>query len=512
LRTVTAGVRALRRAPLAVLPLTLEGGAVGVLVLLGVFPSSAESAIAGALFPIDIYFDLKQSLAFSFSWPTFAASVVLSVLVRSGSLAATLWLADDRRAPIASVWLPAARLSLVAVAALSPVAVFMYLSTTLRYAPFGIVAAVAGLLVAVVFVRRALSLDGGAGRPNGAGVPEVGGFLAYAYTLCAVGAAMSSLDRISAVPVGLLLMCLGPLHALFLLGWREHLRAETYPGAGTFAVGVTGLATIVFLSSVVYDRAIHDPPPVASADALGTLLLLGGADSTSETGALTEMDPRDVGFDPESTRTLSYRGPDATYDAADTRGDLTEIARTVSRQIEGEPAPRLLLGHSQASLVIDRIIDADLVAPDRSVVLAPPPPVPPAMSVPPPGRDGPGRVGGDAARAVAKLFDLAGLPAFDIDAAASPTNLRPVVVIDKRVSRVSVWALGDSVWLDGDWRRPGEINLVAISDHVGIANNRRALEGSRRFLAGGSVAGDEVSWRGFLVSLVRYAFEPWRPG
>jgi hypothetical protein len=73
------------------LPMTLEGIVAGALVLIGAFPSSAESAIAGALFPLDIYFDLKQSLAFSFSWPTFTASVLLSVLVRSGSLAATLW-------------------------------------------------------------------------------------------------------------------------------------------------------------------------------------------------------------------------------------------------------------------------------------------------------------------------------------------------------------------------------------------------------------------------------------
>jgi hypothetical protein len=494
------------------LPMTLEGIVAGALVLIGAFPSSAESAIAGALFPLDIYFDLKQSLAFSFSWPTFTASVLLSVLVRSGSLAATLWLADDRPFPIVSIWLPAARLALVALVALSPVAVLMYLATALRYAPFGIVAAVAGLAVAVVFARRALALDAGAGAPRGSGVPEVGGFLAYAYVLCAIGAAMSSLDRISTIPVGLLLMCLGPLHALFLLGWREHLRAETYPGAGTFAVGVTGLAAIVFFASVTYDRVIHDPPPVATADAPGTLMLLGGVDSTSETGALTEIDPRDVGFDPESTTSLSYRAPDGPYRAVDTRGDLRQIARVASRQIEAEPQPRLVLGHSQASLIIDRIIDADLVAPDRSVVLAPPPPVPPPMRMPSPDRNGPGRVGGDVARAVSKLFGLVGLPAFDIDAPASPTNLQPVVVIDKRVSRVSVWALGDSVWLDGDWRRPGEINLVAVTDHVGITNDSRALDASRTFLAGGSVRGDEVSWRGFLVSLVRYAFEPWRPG
>jgi len=85
-------------------------------------------------------------------------------------------------------------------------------------------------------------------------------------------------------------------------------------------------------------------------------------------------------------------------------------------------------------------------------------------------------------------------------------------VIDKEVSRVSVWALGDSVWLDSDWRRPGEINLLALTDHVGVTNNSRALDATRNFLGGARITDDEVSWRAFLATVVRYAFEPWRPG
>ena len=512
MRTLAAGTRALRRNPIAMLPMTAEGILAGILILLGAFPASAESAISGAMFPLNLFFDLKQNLAFSPSWSTFAATLLFSIVVRGGVLAGTLWLAEERRGSVLYPWGQALRLAGLAAALLAPSAVFMYLGVALRYAPFIWIGAAAGLVAAVMLVRRALAIDAGIGTPRGSSVPEAPAFLAYCYLLCGVGAAMSSLGRVSPVLAGLLIMCLGPLHVLFLLGWREHLRAETFPGGGSIALAATALSIFAFVGAVTYDRAIRDPAPPGTADAPGALLLLGGADSTSKTGSLTEIDPRDVGFDREAATLLSYAAAGDAYDAKDTRADLDEIAQRVGRQIDAAPTPRLLLGHSQAALILDRIIGAGLTAPDRSVVLAPPPPVPPALRVPPPGQDGRGRVAGDISRGVARLLRSGGLAPFNIDAPASPTNLRPVVVIDKKVTRVAVWALGDSVWLDTDWRRPGEVNMVALTDHVGVTNNGRALAAAKAFLAGRRVEGDEVSWRGFLAAVVRYAFEPWRPG
>ena len=512
MRTLAAGTRALRRNPIAMVPMTLEAIIAGILIMAGAFPATAESVIAGAVFPLDVYFDLKQNLAFSHGWSMFVATLLFSAIARSGVLASTLWLAEERKGSILYPWGQVLRLASLGIAVLAPSAVFMYLGVALRYAPFIWIGAVVGFAAAVALNRRALALDAGIGVPRGKGVPEAPAFLGYAYLLCAVGAAVSSLGRISPILAALLVMCLGPLHALFLLGWREHLRAETFPGGGSLALGATVLALLIFTGAVTYDRVIRDPSPTGTADAPGSLLLLGGVDSTSRTGALTELDPRDVGFDRDAAEVLSYAAVGDPYKAKDTRGDLTEVARRVAGQIEAASTPRLLLGHSQAALILDRIIDQGLTAPDRSVVLAPPPPVPPAIRVPPPDRDGRGRVGGDVARGVADLLEFVGFTPFDIDAPASPTNLRPVVVIDKRVTRVAIWSLGDSVWLDTDWRRPGEVNMVAITDHVGITNNARALGASRSFLAGQRVEGDEVSWRGFLVAALRYAFEPWRPG
>lgn len=512
MRTLAAGSRALKRNPVAMLPATVESLVLGVLVAAGALPTGAESAGAGAVFPLNLYFDLKQALAFSFSWSAFAAVIAFSMLTRSAVMGFTLWLADGRKGSPAGPWIRVLRLSVRAVPSLIPAAVLMYLGVALRYAPFIWLGAVAGVFPVVGLMRRALGVDAGIGAPRGEGVPEVPALLAYAYFLSIVGAAMSPLGRVSAVFAGLLIACLGPLHAMVLLGWREHRRAETYPGGGTFSVAVTVVGLALFIGAVTYDRAIRSPSPRSVASAAGSLLLLGGVDSTSETGALSELDPRDVGFPRGATTMLSYRGAGESYDAADTRADLSEVAEVVAAQIENADPPRLLLGHSQAALVLDRIITRGLPAPDRSVVLAAPPPLPPPFYVPPPGEDGEGRVAGDAARVVADIIDRAGFTAFDIDSQASPTNLKAVLVIDKEVSRVSVWALGDSVWLDSDWRRPGEINIVALTDHVGVTNNARALEVTREFLGGAEVDDDEISMRGFLATVLRYAFEPWRPG
>ena len=83
---------------------------------------------------------------------------------------------------------------------------------------------------------------------------------------------------------------------------------------------------------------------------------------------------------------------------------------------------------------------------------------------------------------------------------------------DERISRLAIWALGDSVWLDREWRRPGELNVIVPTDHVGAVSNPHAVAMARRFLGGGEIAEDDLTWRVVMVNVLRYAFEPWRPG
>jgi hypothetical protein len=475
-------------------------------MLTGVIPSSGAAAMASAAFPLDVFFDVKQALTSSRSWLYFAIVMLAGIVIRSTALAATVWLADERKTAPLTLWRDALRVTATAAAALFPGAALFFIGVASRYAPFIWMAALATLPPALLFARRGISL----GRPV-RGVPGFGGYLGYGYLIAATGAAMTSLTGVSPVAAAAVLICVAPFHALFFLGWREHSIRETYPGGGFVAIAITVALVGLVVSGTVYDRYVRTAPPVARAQGKGTLLLLGGADSTLTTGALAELDPRQVGFDENSVEKLSYRGPGLTSTRDDTHRDLDAVATAISEQIAKAAMPTDLLGHSQAGLIVDRILDQGLAAPNRSVVISDPPPFPPPVDIPAPGENGVGKPGGDVARVVAAVLSSAGFESYDVDSPSFPTNLDPVVVIDSRVPRLSVWALGDSVWLDRDWRRPGELNVVALSDHVGATNDGRALSAAKSFFAGREVPSDETSWRGAVVAVLRHLFAPWRP-
>ena len=510
MRTILAGIRALRRTPLAVLPLAIEGLIGGLLVLWGAIPASAAGVPSTAVFPLDIFFDLKQSLAFGRDWSYVIAALAVAVLVRGAVLGATLWLSEGRPGPFALAWARACRMALIAVVVLLPSAVLFFAATATRYAPFIYVGALLGLIPSILLARRGAKIDVGAGEPEGGGVPEAPNFITYAYLITAFGAAMSFLAESDEWPAALILICLGPLHALFLVGWREHLRNGTYPGGGTIVTAVSMVLLAALFVLAAYDRYVRDPAPIRKAPAKGMLIVLGGADSTSKTGALADLDPRILGFPRGSARQLSYRGAGKSYEADDTRIDLVEAARIISKQVATATKPRSFLGHSQAGLILDRMLARGMPVPERAVLLASPPVEPPPVDVPPPGKAGPGKPGGDLARVLSEVLNNIGMEPFDVDAPSSPTNLRPIYAASP-VPRLEVWPLADSVWLDGDWRRKGEVNLIALTDHVGVTDNAQALGAARDFFAGKKVPDDESSWKGVAVGVLKYAFAPWRP-
>jgi hypothetical protein len=394
---------------------------------------------------------------------------------------------------------------------LIPSATLFFAGAATRYAPFIWAGALLGVLPSALLARRAAKLDVGGGEPQGGGVPEIPNFISYAYIVTAFGAAMSVLADDGKWAAALLVACLGPLHALFLVGWREHVRNGSYPGGGTIITIISALLIAALFSLAAYDRFIRDPAPVGKAPAKGLLIVLGGADTTSKSGALADLDPRTVGYRRSKARQLSYKGAGKAYEKEDTRAPLGRSAEIVSRQIKSADKPRALLGHSQAGLILDRILDAGLPAPERAVMLAAPPPQLPVVETPRPGREGPGSPGADLTRLLSSGLDLIGAEPFEIDAPNAPANLDLVVVRKSDVPRLSVWALGDSVWLEGDWRRPGEINVIALTDHVGVTDNAAALSAADDFFAGKRVSDDESSWKGVAVGVLKYAFAPWRP-
>lgn len=503
-------MRAVRKTPLAVLPLAVEGLVVAVLVVAGAFPHNAGIAPSTAVFPLDVFFDLKQSLAFTSGWPWFFAAVIAGMVIRAIVLASTLWLGDERRGSLLRAVTRVLRLAAVAVIALFPSAGLFFVGVATRYAPFIWIAALLGVVPSLLLLRRAVALDAGAGVLSGK-VPEGPGFLTYAYLVAALGAAISALSGPSRWPAAILIAVAGPVHALFLLGWRHHARAGTYPGGGTVLAVVTAVAIVGLFALSSYDRFVRKPEPVKNASRRGSLLLLGGVDSGARSGPLADFNSRVVGYRSARTDLLSYSRSRKRYRPAATRARLTKTARIVARQIARSRRPRNWLGHSQAALILDRILERRLPAPRRAVELAPPPPIPPPVRIPSPGRSGAGKPGGDVARAFAKLLDVLGMRPFDVDAPASPTNLKRVVVRNAKTKRLAVWALQDSVWLSRDWRRPGEVNIVALTDHVGVTNNERALTAAKDFFRGKRVTDDESSWESVLVNILRYAFQPWQP-
>jgi hypothetical protein len=507
MRTLAAGVRALRRAPLAVAPLTVEGLIAAALIVNRNFPASGVSAPAAAVFPLDVYFDLKQALTHAHAWPWFIVAMALSVTLRTLALTLTLCLAGGDRASFGRTLVRVGRLAALAALVLLPAAIFLFVGVGARYAPFIWVGAILGAVPAFLLVRTVTRWDG-PGRAARA-VPRASGFLAYVYLLAAVATAMTLSSRYGVWPPALLLALSAPMHALFLVGWREHSRAGTRPGGTAWAWVITVAVVAIVFGSAGIDRFVRDGGPPAPPVA-GTLALLGGINSTTSTGALSALDPRRLGFSPARTRVLSYRRG-GSYGEAATHGNLDVVAPVVSSQLGRLQRPIDLVGHSQAALILDRLLKMHLDAPDRAVLLSAPPPYPPSVTVPPSGQTGAGAVAADIARPLSRVFELFGANGFNLDAAAAPFHLKRVVVGGAPIPRVAVWALGDSVWLEGDWRRPGEINVVAITDHVGMTNDPRALSTARTFFENKRVRPEGASWRGFAVNVLRYAFEPWKP-
>ena len=510
MRTLLAGLEAFKRKPLAIAPVSAENVLVAGAIAFGLLPARGTVAAAGAAFPLDVYFDLKHALAVTSSWPVFLLAVVASVCVRALVLTLTFVLAEEDSPVNLRVWVDAVRTASIAVVMFFPVAGLIFAGTAIRYAPFLWLAAPVGLGIAISRARRGVNLDVGSGSPRGDAMPEAAPFLGYAGLVAVAGASISSIGRISPLLAAAFVVLVGPLHALVLLGWRQNARAEVYPGGGVIALTATVVIAGMLASATFFDRVVRNPGPIAETQREGTLALLGGSDSTHRSGAITEIDVRSLGYPEARVRLLSYSSG-SSYSARETHGDLDAIADRVAAQLATSNSTEAIVGHSQAALILDRMLEQGADVPPRSVMLAPPPPWRTTLGLPPAGLTRDGKPGGDVARAISAILQAAGRPGFDIDAPASPNDLDTVVVPDADVARLSVWALADSVWLDRDWRRPGELNLIAITDHVGVTQNERVLDSARSFLAGSPVTSDVGSWRAILVPVIRYAFEPWRP-
>lgn len=504
MQTIRAGIRAVRTAPRALIPIWVQGFVVAALVATETVPAGGASASAGAAFPTDVYFDLKQALVTATGWVWFVAAVSGLVVVRATVLFLTITLHEPQPGK-SRLWWSTVRIAAGSHLALLPAATLIMAGAALRYAPFVWVGGAIGAVTAAACCRRAVAL----GTDATDRVPGLGGFLVYAYFIAVTGATMTALSVRNPFLAGCVPLLVAPFHAVAFLGWRSGARSGARHG-GRAVLVISIFAAAILLAAAVYDRHLRNPQPADEPAAAESLMLLGGADSTSRSGALHEIEPEAFAAVPGPAVFLSYTdGP--RYEAEDTRRNLRDVAGRIADQIEQVPQPAVLVGHSQAALLVDYLLARGLPAPARAAVLAGPPREPPAFSLPLPDAAGPGRPGGDVARAFSRLLEAVGLPGFHIDAPTAPIRLEPVHLADPGIPRLAAWPLSDSVWLSEDWRRPGEINIVTFTDHVGVVRNARAVEAVQAFLRDEPVASDAASWRGALVSALRYVFEPWRP-
>ena len=511
MRTILAGLSTLRRVPRSGLPFVLEGAAVALAVGLGLLPAVPQSVIAGAVFPLDVLFDVKRSIGFAHSWAGLVIALLFSTAVRSTILASAIHLGGDSELTFRELIKRSARTVATAIVALFPGASLFFIGVVLRYAPFVWLAALVTFLPALLMARRAAWL-GREDLGRAAPAPYLGSFLVNSAILCLGGAAMSALAHSGRWSAALIPLLLAPVQAAFFFGWRAQVAGTAPAEKSRVFLGLTAACLLAFAVLVIGDRMSGgDFGNRTVAGREGSLVLLGGADSTSTSGSLYGFDVRVLGWEQSAASLLSY-SDGSSYTKADTRRDLDDIAPVIERQIESGEPPVSMFGHSQAALILDRMIVAGSALPENAVVISPPPPTAPDLNVPAPDEVAQGRPGGDLARGFSWLLDRVGLSPYDVDAGAGPTNLGDVEPpSDGGVRRMSVWALADSVWLDSDWRRENEMNLVSVSDHVGAINDLYALDRARRFYAGDEIGDDEGSWRGALATTLRYAFAPWRP-
>ena len=176
---------------------------------------------------------------------------------------------------------------------------------------------------------------------------EIASFLAYVCAIAVSAAAISVIGARSTLLAGILMISFGPVHALVFLGWRENARAEVYPSSGFLAAAATVVIVGMVGIGTFYDRVVRSPAPVGRTQRAGSIAILGGVDSSSETGALAELDTRSLGYPDERVHALSYTARDR-YSADDTHADPDEVAEAVRAHFRAQTDAETAAAYEQA--------------------------------------------------------------------------------------------------------------------------------------------------------------------
>lgn len=470
-----------------------------ILAATGVLPRWPGLVHAVAVPPLDVAFDLRVLLARAPSYPLFALGLAVSLGIRVAVLAAILrGLGRPRPMRRAAIFYGAVLLPLLAGASLEWSG---YAAVYHWYFWAGL-----GVLVATAVAASAAPF--GDGRRF-----QVGRVLTALVALALLGAAARSGPWAA--------VALVPVSAAVTLSAIAWLIGP--PPSGGRPASVTALAALLVAAIVVPARSA--PPADRAGGAI--LLLVSGVDTSSGRGPLYRFDPTALGYDCRHVRYYSYRGPGrgaaradaacplrghAAYEREDTQAPLHDLVRSFTAHLRelrrAHPrSPVVVVTHSQGAWIAWRALArGGAMGVTHLVMLGMFPRS--AASYPPPGLDGPGRVGADGLRLLSAISHELDTATFDPDAPlARETLAQPrgiEAIFDERlpatVRAMTIFSSLDVAVAPEGWSVPGAVDGGAVdATHAGMPESPVTLQVIRRLLlgqgaGGGSALADVLAW------------------
>lgn len=461
--------------------------------------------------PLDLAADLRVWVARAPSYPAFLVGAGISVVVRAaflGALLATLGAVPTLGAGVLrGLGLYAAALVPLAVAA--GVEFAGLASVYAWYAWAGIVLV---LLVAIVVGPRTI--------PPGARLRRIPTLLGYLPALVVVGTLAELAGEWGAV-IGI--VASAALTAV-VLDRLSRPAPQRRPGVAP-AVGAVLALGLGSLSSPAAAPAPVDPGAV--------LLVVPGIDTSSGRGAAYRLDPVAMGFDCDRVFYFSYRGPGEgapageapcpirlhrPYAQTSTQRPLGELVAVFAEQVEAiematDGAPMVVVTHSQGGAVAWAALAGGRVqGVSHLIALAGFPHSP--VGYPPPGDDGPGRVGADALRVLSWLSRFVGVGTFDPDSPlarellARPDGLEDVFAgpLPPEAAAATLFATLDLAVAPEGYEFPGTPAGVLDTTHAAMPRTGAAEEAIREVLAGRAPDGATL-----VAAIVGPAIPAWLP-
>ncbi len=464
------------------------------LALSGVVPTWPGLLHAVALPPLDLAVDVRVLVARASGYPQFVLGVAAAMVLRTavlGTLFVTIGVAPSPRAG----WGYAARLYAIAVIPITVAGGLEFAGLAALYAWYAWIGLGVTLFAVLVLAPRRLARPGTRLRRY----PVVLGYLAAVTAVGALARLTGTWGALIGVAVS------GALTAVAL---SRLVRQRPRHGRGAAAA-----TALLLLAPLVPFREVAQAPVAQYA----SLLVVPGVDTATGYGAAYRLDASAIGFPCDRVFYFSYLGPGEgapsgeascpirlhrPYGEEATQRPLGELVDSFALQVEAirqetGGTPIVVVTHSQgAAIAWESVVEGRATSVSHLIALAGFPHSP--VGYPPPGADGPGRVGADALRVLSWFTRLLGVGIFDPDAPlarellARPEGLEAVFgePVPSTVDAAVLFATADVIAAPEGHAVLGAVTAAVDATHVGMVGSAAAEAAVRDFLAGRPPAGD----------------------